>query len=124
MNCFSVCFFFFLFMFHPVNAKPIIRSSNTTCEVNHGGRVFKEGDDVTINRKLFKVEDCRLQRAYQACGTHLWFMLNIVCEAVQAQKSKNDPASRFRRFAQEELYSEACCLKICTVTEMTRYCPS
>ena len=112
-------------MFHPVNAKAIIRSSDTPCGgVEHGGRFFQEGEDVTINRKLYKVEDCRLQRAYQACGTHLWFMLNIVCEAVQAQKSKTNRASLYRRFTQEELFSDACCLKICTIAEMTRYCPS
>jgi hypothetical protein len=123
--CFSVFIFAILCMFNPIDANEgtTAPSFNKNCTVRHGLQLLKEGEDITINRKLYKVEDCHLQRAYQACGTHLWFMLNIVCEAVEVQKGRNRIPSRFRRFAEEDLFSEACCQKICTVAEMTRYCP-
>lgn len=94
-------------------------TTNKTCTVRHGKRLLKEGDEITINTRLYKVEYCILQRAYHACGAHLWVMINIVCEAVAPHKNK----IRRRRFTEEKLLIDACCLNICTVHEMTRYCP-
>ena len=82
-------------------------TTNKTCTVRHGKRLLKEGDEITINTRLYKVEYCILQRAYHACGAHLWVMIKI----------------RRRRFTEEKLLIDACCLNICTVHEMTRYCP-
>lgn len=96
---------------------------NEACSLEHGNRLLSEGEKVMVNGKLYKVEDCHLQRAYQTCGTHLWAIINIVCEAIDVQKQKNKHSNRFRRFAQEKLLTDACCENSCTVAEMTRYCP-
>ncbi|CAF0916561.1 unnamed protein product [Adineta steineri] len=101
-----------------------LSSLNINCTVQHDTHSLTEDEKVTIRGKLFKVEDCNLQRAYQACGTQLWFMLNIVCGAVESQKQGRKFKNHHRRFAQEKLLSEACCQNTCTITEMTRYCPS
>lgn len=96
-------------------------STSGECSLKHGFRSLKEGEKITIQDKLYKVEDCQLQRAYQTCGTHLWFMINIVCEAIDKQKPRKQ---RKRRFVEEKLLSDACCDHACTVNEMTRYCPN
>jgi hypothetical protein len=101
-----------------------LSSLNTNCTIQHGKRLLNEGEKISMNGKLYKVEECNLQRAYQTCGTHLWFMINIVCEAIEVQKQKTEQANRMRRFLQEKLLSEACCEHACTINEMTRYCPS
>jgi hypothetical protein len=98
-------------------------SSNSNCLFQHGNEILKEGEKTLVNGKLYKVEECQLQRAYQTCGTHLWFMINIVCEAIDKQKNRHRHYSRNRRFAEEKLLSEACCDHACTINEMTRYCP-
>jgi hypothetical protein len=102
----------------------LVPSVNENCVLEHDSRLLNEGEKVMVNGKLYKVEDCHLQRAYQTCGTHLWFMINIVCQALDAQKSKNYNSNRVRRFAEEKLLTEACCENSCTVAEMTRYCPN
>jgi hypothetical protein len=102
----------------------LLSNSNTKCTTRYGTRVFNEGEKLMIKGKLHKVEECIFQRAYQTCGTHLWFILNIVCNAIEAQKGKNRFSTRLRRFAEEKLLTEACCENSCTVAEMTRYCPS
>lgn len=96
-------------------------SVNVNCTVKHKDRDLKEGEEITIDHRLYRVEECRLQRAYQTCGTHLWFVLNIVCQAIEQQKTKVN--NRFRRFVRQKLLSEACCENPCTVAEMSRYCP-
>ncbi|CAF1485425.1 unnamed protein product [Rotaria sordida] len=93
------------------------------CSAKHDGRILKEGESFEIKGKLYKVEDCTLHRAYHACGTYLLQMVSIACEVVQQQKRKNPNSIRFRRFLQRKLLTEACCQTLCTVTEMTRYCP-
>ena len=100
-------------------------AGSAECTLKHGNRLLKEGDKITVSDKLYKVEECQLQRAYQTCGTHLWFMINIVCEAIDKQKPRTS-AIRIpsRRFAEEKLLSDACCDHACTVNEMTRYCPN
>ncbi|CAF0749198.1 unnamed protein product [Rotaria sp. Silwood1] len=97
---------------------------NENCTLKYGKRLLKEGNEISINGKLYKVEECQLQRAYQTCGPHLWHIINIVCNAIDQHKNKNRLGSLVRRFSQEKLLSEACCLNSCTVSEMTRYCPS
>jgi hypothetical protein len=101
----------------------LLPSSNSSCTTKHGEWLLSEGEKVTIQGKFYKVEDCQLQRTYQTCGTHLWFMINIVCEAVGPLRDRETIESRARRFVEQKLLSEACCENACTVTEMTRYCP-
>jgi hypothetical protein len=122
---FPVFLLILLVITHQSNAGRILLPTlNVNCTLKYGHRLLNEGERVTIKGKLHKVEECNLQRAYQTCGTHLWFMLNIVCEAIEVQKGRNRLPSRFRRFAEEKLLTEACCDSSCTVAEMTRYCPT
>ncbi|CAF1043547.1 unnamed protein product [Adineta ricciae] len=93
------------------------------CTINHDGTLLKEGESVEIRGKLYKMEDCDLHRAYHACGTYLLQMVSIACEVVRPQKSKRPSSKRFRRFSRRKLLTEACCETLCTVAEMTRYCP-
>jgi hypothetical protein len=113
-------------VFNQANAgRVLIPSLNeNNCALEHGNRLLNEGEKLMVNGKLYKVEDCHLQRAYQTCGTHLWFMINIVCGAIDVQKQKTKYDNRVRRFAQETLLTDACCDNSCTVAEMTRYCPN
>jgi len=99
-----------------------IRSKEDNCVVKHNGQKLNEGDIIDIKGKFYKVEDCELHRAYHACGTHIIFIINIVCQAIEQHKLT--PAKkRFTRFVQQKLLTEACCQNLCTVSEMTRYCP-
>jgi hypothetical protein len=121
---FPVLFFFILFLFYRIDANEYLSSSsNETCTVKYGKRLLNEGEEILINRKLYIVEDCHLQRAYQACGSHLWYMIDIVCEALDLHGKNDIRRDRIRRFTQIKLLSEACCLTACTIVEMTRYCP-
>ncbi len=121
MMYFSGFLFLVLCLFNPLDANE--NSSDKTCNLKYGKRLLKEGREVSINGKLYKVEDCKLQRAFHGCGTHLWFMLSIVCDGIKLQKEKDKYRNRIRRFTQEKLLSEACCEHSCTVTEISRYCP-
>lgn len=96
---------------------------NVTCTMNHDGNLLKESQSIEIKGKLFKVEECALQRAYHACGSYLLQMVSIACEILDQQKQKNLNTNRSKRFIPRKLLTEACCETLCTVNEMTRYCP-
>jgi hypothetical protein len=104
-------------------SRTVLSSANVNCTMNYDGRLLKEGESVEIRGKLYKMEDCGLHRAYHACGTYLLQMVSIACEVVEQQKQKNLNTNRFRRFLKRKLLTEACCETLCTVSEMTRYCP-
>ena len=74
-----------------------------------------------VKGKIFKVEQCALRRAFNACGKHLLGMINIVCGSLQRDEQKRKQV-RARRSARPKLLTEACCESLCTVSEMTRYC--
>lgn len=103
-------------------SKSNVPSSKSNCTVEHNGQQLNEGDSVDIQGKLYKVEDCDLHRAYHACGTHVLFIINIVCRALEKHKM-NPNKHRFSRFVKQKLLTEACCQSLCTISEMTRYCP-
>ena len=105
-----------------IASKAITASKDENCVVEHNGQKLSEGDSIDIKGKFYKVEDCALHRAYHACGTHIIFIINIVCQAVE-QHRLNPNKKRYSRFAQQKLLTEACCQNLCTVSEMTRYCP-
>jgi len=117
--------FLMLLIFTQIDANGNITSTdlNKTCSLKYGRRLLKEDDTIIIQTKIYKVENCRLQRAYHTCGTDLWFMINIVCGAIESDKEENIFNLRLRRFTRQKLLVEACCLSACTVREMTRYCP-
>lgn len=101
----------------------IISSLNKNCTLKYNNEILNEGDSVMIITKLFKVESCQLQRAYHACGPHLWGVINIVCEAIELNRKNSKHHNRLRRFTREKLLIEACCLTTCTINEMARFCP-
>ena len=118
--------YFLIFLFSSlipvVISKSIISKREANCFVEHNGQKLNEGDSVEINGKFYKVEDCALHRAFNACGQHIIYIVNIVCQAVE-QHRLSSGKTRVTRFAQQKLLTEACCQTLCTVSEMTRYCP-
>ncbi|CAF0939974.1 unnamed protein product [Rotaria sordida] len=99
-----------------------IESSKGACNLKHKGEELHEGQTIEQSGKFFKVEGCELHRAYHACGTQVLFIINIVCQALDQQRI-NPMKQRFSRFVKQKLLTEACCQSVCTVSEMTRYCP-
>ncbi|CAF1256326.1 unnamed protein product [Rotaria sordida] len=93
------------------------------CTIKHGTHLLNEGEKIIIHGKLYKVENCHLQRAYQACGPTLWRIINIACKAIDRYTEKVKSGNRIYRFAQPKLLTETCCRNSCTVVEMSRYCP-
>ena len=121
----SAFFFFILFLSYQVDGNQTNSSSiNNTCTFKYGRHSLKEGGQISIRSKLYKVEECQLQRAYQACGANLWFMIDIVCEAIELNEETKILRRNVRRFTQQKLLTEACCFTACTIAEMSRYCPS
>jgi hypothetical protein len=106
-----------------VLCRTISSGKNVNCTMNYDGQLLKEGQSIEIKGKLYKVEECALQRAYHACGSYLMQMVSIACELVGPQKQKRIDTNRVSRFIQRKLLTEACCETLCTVIEMTRYCP-
>jgi hypothetical protein len=120
---FSILVFIILCLSIQTNANENISlSPSNNCSVKYGENLLKDGEVIAIKLKLYKVEDCQLQRAYHVCGPYLWFMIDIVCKALEL----DDGAKRFkkyvRRFTQQKLLSEACCLTACTISEMALFC--
>lgn len=111
------------------------------CTKQIDGQSIVNGQSIELNGKIYKMEDCQLDRAYHACGKHLLTILSIVCEVIQHDRRSDSSTfkqihsmttststskirQRFKRFSRRKLLTEACCLNLCTIQEMTRYCPS
>jgi len=89
-----------------------------------------EGEIVEIQGKWFKLENCRLNRAYVAsCGSKLFRqMRDFVCSYVEQSSAKK---MLKRRQTDDELinlmdrsYYGLCCKSACTISEFIQYCPS
>lgn len=91
------------------------------CMYQHENQTFSEGDTIKIGKRLYKIELCRLERAYQSCSKTLWRMLYVVCAAIDKRKKTRFIRKR-RRFFEEKLLTEACCEQACTVSSMTGFC--
>ncbi|CAF4039038.1 unnamed protein product [Adineta steineri] len=102
----------------------ILPSTNNNCTVEYDGHLLEEDQVIEIKGKLYKVEDCALQRAYNACGMYLLQMVSIACNVIQNEKHKVPSKRRVRKSLRRKLLTEACCETLCTVAEMIRYCPS
>ncbi|CAF0734635.1 unnamed protein product [Rotaria sp. Silwood1] len=98
---------------------------------NHGDKstAITEGEIVKIKNKWFKVEDCRLNRAYiVTCGSQLFLRLhNLVCSYVEQHYDKKLLKKRqteddLINIIDRSYYSE-CCKSACTVSELIQYCP-
>ncbi|CAF0860993.1 unnamed protein product [Didymodactylos carnosus] len=104
------------------------------CLVEYDDRLLAEGQILQHKKRLYKVEDCFLERAFHVCGPNILFMLKIVCRLVK-QYTKIINGTRTttlsplqatlleRRDVSPKIITESCCLNICTVSELTRYCP-
>lgn len=89
-----------------------------------------EGELVRIKNKWFKVEDCRLNRAYMvSCSSPLLSqMLNIVCSYVEpsyeSKTSKQQQQVPYGLLSiRHKPYYNQCCESACTVNELIQYCP-
>lgn len=118
----TIIFIILVLLAQIVWSTSVVTSLKGTCPVEYDGEKLQEGDIINIKGKLHKVEDCELHRAYHACGTHILIMINIVCQAVEQEK-KISINKRLPRFVKQKLLTEACCQSLCTISEMTRYCP-
>ncbi|CAF3779202.1 unnamed protein product [Adineta steineri] len=102
----------------------ILPSTNNNCTVEYDGHLLEEDQVIERKGKLYKVEDCALQRAYNACGMYLLQMVSIACDVIQNEKHKVPSKRRVRKSLRRKLLTESCCETLCTVAEMIRYCPS
>ena len=87
-----------------------------------------EGEIVRIQDKWFKVENCRLNRAYMApCGSKLFDqMLDFICVITGHQEErkvyKRDLSDDDLISAIDKSYFDHCCTNACTVAELLQYC--
>ncbi|CAF0954624.1 unnamed protein product [Adineta ricciae] len=99
---------------------PVIHDN---CTVEYDGNLLTEGQTIEMKSKLYKVEDCGIHRAYHACGVYLLQMVSIACDILRRDVRSLPATKRVRRSVRRKLLTEACCETLCTVAEMTRYCP-
>lgn len=123
MFYYSIIFLISINLFRCIDAShPPLPISNGNCTYQYGSRTMHEGEYIVIQKKIYKVEDCYLHRAYRTCGKHLWLIINIACDAIQGKgKILN---RRAQQNTNEILLTDACCRSACTINEMTRYCPN
>lgn len=87
-----------------------------------------EGEIVRIKDKWFKVENCRLNRAYMAsCGSKLWYqILDFICVITGQQEQrkiyKRDLSDDDLINAIDRSYFDVCCRNACTVAELLQHC--
>ena len=117
------------------------RLRNGQCLVEYNGQFLNENSVVQIRRKLYRVEDCLLERVFHACGPNLLLMLNVVCRVVEKHQTTTIPFPDFRRQTTPpgqyqnnrrlrpprasktpRVITESCCENLCTISELTRYC--
>ncbi|CAF0724341.1 unnamed protein product [Rotaria sordida] len=123
------------------------RLRNDQCVVEYNDQYLTENSLVQIRKKLYRVEDCLLERVFHACGPNLLLMLNVVCRIVEQhqttttppplpsvqQRTMSAPALFFRRIyptinripreiKASRMITESCCESLCTLSELTRYC--
>lgn len=92
------------------------------CTVNYNGQTYGEGEVFGSLMKRHKIEHCQVQRAFQACGSALWYMVNLVCSRLE-RYSPLSGRQRRRRYSSEMLLTDSCCSQFCTLHEISRYCP-
>ena len=111
------------------------RIKQDQCFVEYAGQLLAEMSVLKIRKKIFRVEDCLLERVYQTCGPNLLLMLSVVCRVVEQHKTSN-VFSNFKRETSlssiehfdsiedrtKRVITESCCENLCSITELTRYC--
>ncbi|UJR13497.1 hypothetical protein I4U23_000511 [Adineta vaga] len=99
-------------------------------ELRDQSKQLTEGEVIKLKNKFFKVEECRLNRAYRApCGSRLFNQLrNLVCSTAEQnhqqhiqrrQQTNNEP----NYFLNRSGYNY-CCESACTIAEFVQYCSS
>ena len=97
-------------------------------QVNSDNQMLTEGEIVKIKDKWYKVEDCRLNRAYMMpCGSKLFRqMRELVCSLIAQHEEKKIVK---RQLNEEELintidrsYYGVCCRNACTIAELAQHC--
>jgi hypothetical protein len=111
------------------------RIKHEQCFVDYDGQLLAETSVIKIRKKIFRVEDCVLERVYQTCGPNLLLMLSVVCRVVEQHKTSN-VYTNFKREASlssidhfditedkvKRVITESCCENLCSIAELTRYC--
>ena len=107
------------------------------CYVQFNDRLIPENGTVQVRRKYYRVENCQLERVFHACGPNLLLMLSVVCRVVD-QHTSSQAALRLTRAGDSSMshvsyrdanrsarmITESCCENLCSIAELTRYCPS
>lgn len=105
------------------------------CAIEYNNKIYVETNTLKIKKKLYRVENCSLERVYHACGPKLLLMLSIVCRVVEKHKIHNEILDSKRSivsssidhfhttpYQTKHVIAESCCEDFCTVSELTRYC--
>jgi len=114
------------------------------CVVEYDDQYLTENSVIQLRKKLYRVENCLLERVFHACGPNLLLMLNVVCRVVEQQETTTTtttttPMTNLRRHTIPEstsflhriypradktprVITESCCENLCTISELTRYC--
>ncbi|CAF1052871.1 unnamed protein product [Adineta ricciae] len=108
------------------------------CVVEYDGKYLNENSVIQLRKKLYRVENCLLERVFHACGPNLLLMLNVVCRVVeqhqittpipalhrQTTSTSKDFLHRISPRASKtpRVITESCCENLCTISELTRYC--
>ena len=93
-------------------------------EINDESKIFSEGEVIKIKTKWYKVEGCRLNRAYPvACGSKLFYQLrDLTCSLVHENQEYRGPVQRRADNVRAELSKSPCCESACTIAEFLQYC--
>ncbi|UJR33806.1 hypothetical protein I4U23_021230 [Adineta vaga] len=108
------------------------------CVVEYDGKFLTENSVIQLRKKLYRVENCLLERVFHACGPNLLLMLNVVCRVVEQQQTTTPRTISYRQTVPTSkafihrispranktprVITESCCENLCTISELTRYC--
>ena len=91
-------------------------------------KIIAEGEIVKIKGKWFKVEHCRLNRAYMMpCHSRLFQQtIQIVCTIVgnvsKHKITKRQTLNDELTYGVDEFLYDDCCRSACTISELFQYC--
>ena len=98
------------------------RLQGEQCFVDYQGKLLAENEVMQIQKKMYRVEDCLLERVFHGCGPKLIYMLHIVCRVVEQHAVPRAVASDSSGSKATRMISESCCQDVCNISELTRYC--
>ena len=105
------------------------------CSVKYDDQTLGESSVIKIRKKMFRVDNCLLERVYHACGPNLILMMSVACRLVERHKDSNAIVN-FKRQSdlssmvqynsifnrEKRVITESCCENLCSISELTRYC--